>query len=111
MSNFLLKFKLVLWKNYIIRKRHWLLTIFEILMSVLIFLLLAYVKTSVPDFNKEYINTTTYHDVRHLRPPIVNILYAPDTPEIHDFMEKVREHTISKEFCKYISVFNIFSLD
>ncbi|GLV40132.1 ATP binding cassette subfamily A member 3 [Carabus blaptoides fortunei] len=98
MANFLLKLKLVIWKNYIIRKRHWLLTIFEILMSVLIFLLLAYVKKEIPEFNKEYINTTTYHDVQLLKPPIVDILYAPDRPEIHAFMERINERTISREF-------------
>ncbi|XP_064105712.1 phospholipid-transporting ATPase ABCA1-like [Macrobrachium nipponense] len=58
------QFLLVMWKNLLLRKRHWLLTIFEIIIPVLLFTILLSVRV-LPDsaFVPKVINTTTVFNV------------------------------------------------
>jgi len=41
-------FLLLMWKNFLLRKRHWLLTLFEIILPTLLFFLLVLVRV-LPD--------------------------------------------------------------
>ncbi|XP_068232553.1 LOW QUALITY PROTEIN: phospholipid-transporting ATPase ABCA3-like [Palaemon carinicauda] len=58
------QFLLVMWKNLLLRRRHWLLTAFEIIIPVLLFSILLSVRI-LPDsaFVPKYINTTTDFNV------------------------------------------------
>ncbi|XP_066148940.1 phospholipid-transporting ATPase ABCA3-like isoform X2 [Euwallacea fornicatus] len=53
--------KVILWKNLIIRKRHWFLTICEALIPVLLFLLIAYGRSKITGLNKRHIVNVTYN--------------------------------------------------
>ncbi|CAH1380553.1 unnamed protein product, partial [Tenebrio molitor] len=44
--------KLILWKNLLIRKRHWVLTLIEILIPILLFTLIAYGRSKISGLNK-----------------------------------------------------------
>lgn len=53
--------RLVLWKSYLIRRRHWLMTIFEIVLPVLLFFLVAYGRSKVTGIAKSEIIDPSYH--------------------------------------------------
>lgn len=55
------KLKVVIWKNIIIRKRHWLLSILEIAIPVVLFVLISYARSKIEGIGKRYINETTYN--------------------------------------------------
>lgn len=50
---------LLLWKNLLLRRRHWMVTILEILLPTLVALALAFLRTQIVDDNKTVMNTTT----------------------------------------------------
>jgi ATP-binding cassette subfamily A (ABC1) protein 3 len=54
--------KLILWKNLLIRKRHWVLTLTEILIPILLFTLIAYGRSKISGLNKIEIKDPTYHE-------------------------------------------------
>ncbi|XP_066249197.1 phospholipid-transporting ATPase ABCA3-like [Euwallacea similis] len=54
--------KVILWKNLIIRKRHWFLTICEALVPVLLFLLIAYGRSKITGLSKRHIVDVTYSE-------------------------------------------------
>ena len=41
------KFCLVLWKNFVIRKRHWILTLLEIVIPVLLFIVVVLIRSDI----------------------------------------------------------------
>jgi hypothetical protein len=41
------KFCIVLWKNYVIRKRHWILTLLEIVIPVLLFIIVVLIRSEI----------------------------------------------------------------
>lgn len=95
MLNIIHKFQLIMWKNLLIRKRHWLLTAFEIAIPILLFLLVAYVRGQIPDLGRhEYNETTIYkadsmkHIMRDI--PTTVVLYSPNEPFHKKLMETVR---------------------
>ena len=56
------KFLLLIWKNFILRRRHWVLTIFEILLPTLLFTLLLTLRL-IPDSSLRPVmvnNVSTY---------------------------------------------------
>lgn len=55
-----LKLKVVLWKNLIIRKHHWFLTILEVAIPVVLFVLIAYSRAKIDSLGKEYVATPSY---------------------------------------------------
>ncbi|XP_018027772.1 phospholipid-transporting ATPase ABCA1 [Hyalella azteca] len=54
------KLRLLIWKNFLLRKRHWILTIFEVLLPTLLFALLVSIRV-LPDsiFTPTFINETS----------------------------------------------------
>lgn len=48
------KFRLLLWKNYILQTRHKWQTLFEIVIPILFFLLLAYMQSKIKDEDHPY---------------------------------------------------------
>ncbi|XP_045460948.1 ATP-binding cassette sub-family A member 2-like isoform X2 [Harmonia axyridis] len=58
--------RLVLWKNSLIRKRHWVLTLFEILLPVLLFILVSYSRSKISGIAKQEITEPTYSQPIHL---------------------------------------------
>lgn len=85
--------KLILWKNLlIIRKRHWLLTLTEILIPILLFTLVAYGRSKISGMNKQIIDYATHYDrigrdeiYSHLDVGDLNLWYSP----YNDFTEKI----------------------
>ena len=51
--------KVLLWKNCILRKRHYLLTCVEIFTATALFLLISFIRSKIPNLSKTYINETT----------------------------------------------------
>lgn len=99
MSRVLLKLRLILWKNLIIRKRHWLLTIFEIVIPVLLCIVNLFLTSIIP---KPYIPETTYYnarDVKHFEGRI-QLYYAPNYTEVDKFMSEVDARLTPHEFSK-----------
>lgn len=52
-------FTALLWKNFILRKRHWILTILEISTPISLILLITFMRSRAPDLSKVYVNSTT----------------------------------------------------
>lgn len=96
MARLWLKLRLILWKNLIIRKRHWLLSILEIVIPVLLCLGSIFLTSLIP---KPYISETAYYTPKTIdfHDGNVRLYYAPNTPAIKKFMADVN---ISKKFRK-----------
>jgi hypothetical protein len=84
MGNSFRKFLLLIWKNtYVIRKRHWVVTICEIIIPSFLFLLMAIVRASTGAFGVEYIKEPTYFpevsesEMLNNLAPGTSINYAP----------------------------------
>lgn len=98
MGSFLLKLRLIVWKNFIIRKRHKILTIFEIVMPILLFIILPIVQMSI-DLNLSYNNETTYYSERELNTTDkIDLFYAPNTSDVNEIMMKAKSSTRTNIF-------------
>ncbi|XP_050500171.1 phospholipid-transporting ATPase ABCA3 isoform X2 [Diabrotica virgifera virgifera] len=77
----LLQLEVVVWKNYIIRKRHWFLTIIESFLPVCLFLLIAYGRSQITGLNKIEVPNPTYGRIDGINYNIdvagTYILYTP----------------------------------
>lgn len=65
------QFKLVLWKSVIIRKRHIFLTIVEIALPILLFLVIAYGRSKIVGLTKSTVTHSTYNE-----PKSSDLLYS-----------------------------------
>lgn len=63
---YLKQLRLVLWKNSLIRKRHWVLTLFEILLPILLFILVSYSRSKISGIAKQEIVDPTYSEPIHM---------------------------------------------
>lgn len=112
-SNIIRKFRLIIWKNFIIRQRHWVLTCLEIIIPVLLFILLAYIRGNIGDINRMYINETTYFppkNVDSLTEEITadtNIFYTNIKPFYGNLMNDVRKKIALPATSKYFISFQI----
>lgn len=81
----LLKLKVIIWKNWVIRRHHWFLTLCEILLPILQFALFAYTRSQVGGMGKQYVNTSSYAQLESTDlilakfPHQAIFLYAPRT--------------------------------
>ncbi|KAJ8925956.1 hypothetical protein NQ315_009809 [Exocentrus adspersus] len=87
--------KVVVWKNFIIRKRHWLLTIIESILPILLFLLIAYGRSKISGLNKVEVTEVTYNEphgipYRDLDVDQTMLYYTPDTEFYEDLMKRVQ---------------------
>lgn len=96
-SGTLLKIRVTLWKNYVIRRHHWLLSLCEVALPALLFAFFAYMRATSDGIAPRYVNTTTYtqtHSVdellrlNSLHP--CTFLYAPNTTFADALMGDVR---------------------
>ncbi|KAL1501623.1 hypothetical protein ABEB36_006920 [Hypothenemus hampei] len=92
------QFKVILWKNLIIRKRHWFLTICEALIPVLLFILIAYGRSKITSLSKQEIINVTYndklpihYDYHGLNLGETQLLYAPKNDYFSDIIHRVQE--------------------
>ncbi|XP_044266047.1 phospholipid-transporting ATPase ABCA1-like [Tribolium madens] len=90
--------KLILWKNLVIRKRHWLLTLTEILIPILLFTLVAYGRSKISGMNKQIITYPTYYRENtldeiysHLDVGELQLWYAPYNNFTENIIKKVQE--------------------
>lgn len=94
----LLKLKLVLWKNFIIRKRHWFLTCCEVVFPVSLFLLVAYARSQMNIIGKKTTESVSYGQLYHSTDIITSyvdlenrlLLYAPDTNFTNELIMNAR---------------------
>lgn len=94
----LLKLKLILWKNYIIRKRHWFLTCCEVVFPVSLFLLVAYGRSQMNMIGKKTIDTVSYGQLYHTTDIYSSymslenrlLLYSPDTNFTNELITSAR---------------------
>lgn len=86
----LLKLKVVIWKNFIIRRRHWLLTTFESLLPVVVFFLIAYARSQIKGYNKTKVEHPTYNPEYqiHYDGGFSSLLYVPNTPYYEDIIHR-----------------------
>jgi ATP-binding cassette subfamily A (ABC1) protein 3 len=90
--------KLILWKNLLIRKRHWVLTLIEILIPILLFTLIAYGRSKISGLNKIEIKDPTYHEkseideiYAHLGVGEISLWYSPYTDFTEGIIKIVQE--------------------
>jgi ATP-binding cassette subfamily A (ABC1) protein 3 len=90
--------KLILWKNLLIRKRHWVLTLIEILIPILLFTVIAYGRSKINGLNKMQIREPTYHEKReidsiyaHLGVGEISLWYSPFTDFTEGIIKGVQE--------------------
>ncbi|CAH1119745.1 unnamed protein product [Phaedon cochleariae] len=87
--------RVVLWKNLIIRKRHWLLTIIEASLPIVLFFLIAYGRSKISGLTKTEVTDPTYNEVNGIQYYLgiadVNILYSPDNEFTSDIIQRTLE--------------------
>lgn len=91
----LLRLKVVVWKNLIIRRRHWLLTTFESLLPVAVFFLVAYARSQIKGLHKIEIQNPTYNDpeeISYQRIADIDLLYVPE----NSFYNSIIQRTLEK---------------
>lgn len=91
----LLQLKVVIWKNLVIRRRHWLLTAFESLLPVVVFFLIAYARSQIKGLHKIEIDVPTYSNPLHIRYDTLNgyshLLYVPNNKPYDGIIQKTVE--------------------
>ncbi|XP_054277535.1 retinal-specific phospholipid-transporting ATPase ABCA4-like isoform X1 [Macrosteles quadrilineatus] len=89
MSFFWRKCQVLMWKNVIVRKRHWFLTLIELVFPILLFWLVAWMRqnsvfgqqaSEVPTTVNPLLNENTVRDYSFIHHDVVNFAYTPDTP-------------------------------
>lgn len=105
MSYFFRKWQVLMWKNLIVRTRHWFLTIFEIVIPILLFSALAWMRQNdiigqkahevkeqiYPMYAEQEIND--YSFIYH---GMVKLAYAPDTPFTQDIIKELNKTFIAQ---------------
>lgn len=96
-SSTLLKIKVTLWKNYIIRRHHWLATLLEVALPALLFAFFAYLRSSTDVMVHKYINTTSYAELHGIEEVLgrsalysYTFLYAPNSTFTNKLMGDLR---------------------
>lgn len=87
--------KVVIWKNSVIRKRHWFLTIVESVLPILLFLLIAYGRSKITGLNKIEITEVTYNSPQpilysDLDVSETKLYFTPNTEFYQDVMKRVQ---------------------
>ncbi|XP_065208828.1 phospholipid-transporting ATPase ABCA1-like isoform X2 [Planococcus citri] len=90
------KFKLLMWKNYRLRRYHWVVTLIEFIIPILIASLLAWIVSSLPA-NTIFNNPETIfkpelkkHFVQDAKS--ADVYYAPNVPAIDEFMNRMKQN-------------------
>lgn len=105
MAYFVRKWQVLMWKNLIVRTRHWFLTIFEIVIPILLFSALAWMRQNdiigqkarevkeqiFPIYADQEIN-----DYSFLYNNFVKLAYAPDTPFTQDIIKELNKTLVAQ---------------
>lgn len=90
--------KVIVWKNFIIRKRHWFLSICEASIPVLLFLFIAYGRSKITGLSKQHIVDVTYNEAAPISFEDMGFnfqetyfYYAPTDPYFGDILQRVKE--------------------
>ncbi|XP_049818553.1 phospholipid-transporting ATPase ABCA3 isoform X2 [Aethina tumida] len=88
-----MRLTVVLWKHYLIRKRHYLLTLAEICIPFLLFLLLAFCRAKVEIISKINVPAEIYtnKDLQAIETSETKIYYAPVNNDTENIIEMVKE--------------------
>lgn len=105
MSYLIRKWQVLMWKNLIVRKRHWFLTLFEIVIPILLFWALALMRQNdfigqkaadipqiiYPVYSEQEIDdhSFVFHD-------FVKLAYAPDTPFTQEVIKEFNKTFVAK---------------
>ncbi|CAH0550158.1 unnamed protein product [Brassicogethes aeneus] len=84
---------IVLWKHYLIRKRHWFLTLIEVILPVLIFLIVAYCRAKLAVIKKIEVPAEVHlpSSLINLDTQLTKILYSPSNNVTDDIIHRVQE--------------------
>ncbi|XP_063222748.1 phospholipid-transporting ATPase ABCA3-like [Bacillus rossius redtenbacheri] len=101
MASVLSGFLLVLWKNMVVRRRHWLLTLFEVAVPLLLFVSYALAKgLAMQSPGMELPSDAVYFARDDLAPGhmvrTARLLYAPNTSFAHALMQRVQDSLHTK---------------
>lgn len=90
--------KVTVWKNLLIRKSHWFLTICEALIPPLLFLLIAYGRSKITGLSKQKIVEVTYQEALPISYADVGFnfqetffYYTPDSEYYGDIVQRMKE--------------------
>lgn len=91
-------FRAILWKNLLLRKKHWLLTATEIIIPVILFGIVAYGRSQIDSMKKIEILNPTYYDYLdeeylNANVPVgdMHLSYAPYTNLTSKIVKKIQE--------------------
>lgn len=89
---------LILWKNCIIRKRHWFLTLCEVAIPVLLFALVAYARSQAEVGGKQTIEKVSFGSIRNAQNMYEavpksdhKLFYVPNTNFTSSLIELIRD--------------------
>lgn len=89
--------KLILWKHLLIRKRHFILTTCEALLPLLLFALIAYMRSKVGNLQKvEFPNATIHNPVEideYFDVGGTVVYYTPQNTFNDDLISRIQEHS------------------
>jgi ATP-binding cassette, subfamily A (ABC1), member 3 len=86
------KFRILLWKNWIIQKRHWKRELFEIVFPVLLVILFTWIKS---EYTKNYqeskidSSSTILHPSSDCNSDTTEIVFSPASPWVEQFLGSV----------------------
>lgn len=93
-----LDLKAILWKNAVLRRRHWFLTTIEIIVPTILFAIVSYSRSKVGGLGKISVNDSTYNQIENsqniytrLNFYDLNVVYCPGTEFTDDLIQKVKE--------------------
>jgi ATP-binding cassette subfamily A (ABC1) protein 3 len=98
------KLWLVLWKNLVIRKRHWILTLIEIVIPVLLFIVVGAIRSEIGPSSDE-LHPVKYYDIwtedRIITQSMISLsdsllLYAPKNNFTKKMITSVSSHLKKK---------------
>lgn len=101
---FFQQLEVVLWKNLIIRKRHWLLTIIESALPISLFLLIAYLSSEFCETNKIEVTEAQYKNpqiIEYNKNLRLSLYYAPNTSFYQDIMKRVQSKFRMQNYSKW----------
>jgi ATP-binding cassette, subfamily A (ABC1), member 3 len=87
------KFRILLWKNWIIQKRHWKRGLFELIFPILLVILFTWIKS---EYTKDYDESTIASDSMPMIPSsacyvngknITKIVFSPTSPWVEEFID------------------------
>jgi len=93
-----------MWKNYIVRKRHWLVTLIELVLPILLFWMVAWLRQNevigqkandIPAQVNPALNEKKLRDYSFIHHDVVNFAYTPDTPFTRSVIKELNKTLIA----------------